>query len=383
MALSYPLPQGDTSTPATIAAAPASTFIYAGANNYTDSLGNVWLPDTAASNVTISGGLIAHPSPLPAVTGTSDPTLYQSERWGNSFSYTFSNLPNGYYSLTLKFAEIFYTNNGANKGVRVFNVSINGRQVLTDFDIVADAGGALIADDKTFTGIASSGGQIVVQFTGTSIGADNNAKIDAAELNPLWSGTPYLGSGNESDAASFFDQLAQLSMQGYAGLGAAPAQLRIQNNEMHALSALGLLVLGDDGVVNGNSASLMMTGNRIDGEIVENSDFATFGAAQKTHADLNLAAFEAAYIPSVFYYLVTIVAVSRAVVSANMVTNGNFTDGYFPSLYLNDRSVQQAIISVMSNTLAGRISVFPPRNLNDTNLDALAQSWNFLNTIVI
>ncbi|HEX8811920.1 MAG TPA: malectin domain-containing carbohydrate-binding protein, partial [Terracidiphilus sp.] len=358
--------------------------IYTGANNYTDSQGNVWVPDTAASNVTISGGSsLYRPSPAPTVTGTNDPTLYQSERWGNSFSYTFNNLPTGYYSLTLKFAEIFYTNNQNNKGVRVFNVSINGQQVLTDFDIVADEGGALFADDKTFTGIVPNGSQIVVQFNGTNLGSDTNAKIDAAALNPLWSGAPYLGAGNESDAASFFDQLAQLSMQGYVSLGFSPAQLRIQNNEMHVLSATGLLVLGGDNLVNGNSASLMMTGNRIDGEIVENSDFATFGTAQKAQTDTNLAAFAIAFVPGVFYYLVTIVAVSRAVVSANMVTNGNFTDGYFPSLYLNDRAVQQAIISVMSNTLAGRISIFPQRNLNDTNLDAFTQSWNFLNTIVV
>ena len=87
--------------------------------------------------------------------------------------------------------------------------------------------------------------------------------------------------------------------------------------------------------------------------------------------------------PSVFYYLVTIVSVSRAVVSANLVTNGNFTDGFGLSLYLNDNLVQKAGISVMSNTLAGRMSIVPARNLGDSNLDALMQSWNFLNTIVV
>ncbi|MGH9586616.1 MAG: malectin domain-containing carbohydrate-binding protein, partial [Acidobacteriaceae bacterium] len=233
IALGYPLPQNDTSTnSATVEPAPSSIRIYAGSKPYTDSSGNVWSPDASATNVTVSGGTTTTPMPLAAIIGSSDAALYQSERYGNSFSYTFNNLVNGYYSLKLRFAEIFYTNNSTNKGVRVFNVSINGEQVLTNFDIASDAGGADYPDDSTFYGIApNSAQQIVVQFTGTSIGSDQNAKIDAAELDPQWTGASTLGSGNESDTASFFDQLAQLAYQGYATLGYSLGRLRIDNNE--------------------------------------------------------------------------------------------------------------------------------------------------------
>jgi len=385
VALGYPLPQNDTSTPTTVVAAPASTYIYTGTSNYTDSQGNVWLPDASASNVTVSGGALAHPIPLPNVTGTSDPALYQSERYGNSFTYTFNSLPSGYYSLTLKFAEIFYVDNQSNKGVRVFDVTINGAPVLNDFDIVADAGEALEADDQTFSGIVPNGaGQIVVQFTGTTVGSDQNAKISAASLSPLWTGVPYLGSGNESGSVSFFDQLAQLAMQGYANLGFSQPQLRVQNNELHGLTAPGLLIFESDSIVNDNSGSLVMTANRIEGEIVANSTFANIDGAQGAETNLNREAVSViGYFPSMYYYLVIVVSVSRAVVSANLVTNGNFTDGFGPSLYLNDDLVQQAVISVMSNTLSGRLLVVPGRNINDSTLDAYAQSWNFLNTIVV
>jgi Malectin domain/Bacterial TSP3 repeat len=69
-----------------------------------------------------------------AIVGTTDPRLYQSERFGN-FSY---NIPvaNGDYEVTLKFAEIFHTTTGK----RVFNVSTEGKTVLSNLDIVAKVG---------------------------------------------------------------------------------------------------------------------------------------------------------------------------------------------------------------------------------------------------
>lgn len=391
VALAYPLPQGDTSSTVTVAAAPSSIFLYAtnSKTNHTDSNGNVWVPDTnPPSNVTVSGGAISEPTPPAQVTGTSDPTLYQAERYGNSFSYTFSNLATGFYSITLKFAEIFYRT-PPNTGVRVFDVSINGQAVLTDFDIVADAGGALIADDKTFTNIAPSGGQIVVQFTGTSVGTDTNAKVDALDLIPLWTGAPYLGAGDESDSALFFDQLAQVAWQAYAGLSFSPARWRFEANELQNLTAVGLLLLGDDSLVNGDSGSLMLVGNRIDGQIQVDANFnnLTFNetaATQEARANFvadvptNIAAF---YNPRVFYSLVMVNGLSRTVVTSNMVTNGNSSNGYGLSLVLYNNGVQQAAAVIMSNVFAGRFFV-PSRNLNDSTLDAFAQSWNFLNTVI-
>jgi hypothetical protein len=52
----------------------------------------------------------------------------------------------------------------------LFNVIINGNQVLTDFDVFADAGGQYIAVERTFTTIANASGEVVVQFVS---GVDN------------------------------------------------------------------------------------------------------------------------------------------------------------------------------------------------------------------
>jgi len=69
-------------------------------------------------------------------------------------------------SVTLYFVEHFFSA----AGKRLFNVIINGKQVLTDFDVFADAGGQFIAVQHTFTTTASSSGEVVVQF---GAGVDN------------------------------------------------------------------------------------------------------------------------------------------------------------------------------------------------------------------
>ena len=81
-------------------------------------------------------------------------------------------IPSGTYTVTLKFAEIYWTTTGK----RVFNVAINGQTVLSNFDIVAAAGGAFIAIDKSFTVGPTS--TITIQFT-TVV---DNAKVDAIEI---------------------------------------------------------------------------------------------------------------------------------------------------------------------------------------------------------
>jgi hypothetical protein len=50
-------------------------------------------------------------------------------------------------------------------GQRTFNVSINGTQVLTAFDIWATAGAVNKAVAQQFTANANASGQYVIQFT--------------------------------------------------------------------------------------------------------------------------------------------------------------------------------------------------------------------------
>ena len=152
---------GPTATP-TKTATPvvASTWrVNAGGPAYTDSKGNVWAADENFTNGTAA-------VTTSTITGTTDQTLYQSQRYGNPVNYSF-NVPAGNYQVTLKFAETYWTAAGS----RVFNVLVNGTTVLTNFDIFATAGGQNKALDEVLSNISATGGTITVQVGPAS--ADN------------------------------------------------------------------------------------------------------------------------------------------------------------------------------------------------------------------
>ena len=58
-------------------------------------------------------------------------------------------------------------------------MSINGTQVLTDFDIFAAAGGQNIANIQQFTEAANSSGQYVIMFTSVV----NNSLVSGIEID--------------------------------------------------------------------------------------------------------------------------------------------------------------------------------------------------------
>ena len=148
----------------TTATPPYAVRVNSGGSNYTDTLGNVWAADNS-----FSGG--AAFSTSAAITGTSDPTLYRTNRWSSSsFSYSFP-VPNGTYSVTLKFAEIY--GGTMCTGCRLFNVSIEGAQVLSNFDVYAQVG-ANTALDKTFT-VSVTDGSLDIAFTTVRAAAEVNA----------------------------------------------------------------------------------------------------------------------------------------------------------------------------------------------------------------
>ena len=145
--------------------------INAGGPAFTDGAGNFW---TADSNFT--GGTPA--TVTSPINGTTDDALYQTERYGNPFTYTF-NVPAGSYQVTLKFAETYTGITAA--GQRVFNVLINGSQVLTNLDIFSEVG-LNSADDKVFNNISPSGGLITIQFGPAGV---DNAKVSAIQIIPM------------------------------------------------------------------------------------------------------------------------------------------------------------------------------------------------------
>ena len=88
--------------------------------------------------------------------------VYQTWRTGGAFSYALTSLtPGASYTVRLHFAEPSYNN----AGQRRFNVGINNAPVLTNFDIVAAAGGRDKAVVRSFAATADNTGQIVLTFT--------------------------------------------------------------------------------------------------------------------------------------------------------------------------------------------------------------------------
>jgi beta-galactosidase len=88
----------------------------------------------------------------------SDPRLFDSYRMGQ-FSYRVP-VPNGKYKVTLRFVEP----TAAAAGERVFNVSVNGKPLLKQFDVFAAAGSKLKGVEKTLQATAHDG-VLLIEFT--------------------------------------------------------------------------------------------------------------------------------------------------------------------------------------------------------------------------
>jgi hypothetical protein len=134
-----------------------------------------------AADADFSGGTtINHANTINTsnVTNPAPAAVYQSARIGSgaTFAYTIPGLTAGSsHTVRLHFCETYFSTAGS----RVFNVSINGTQVLANFDIVKASGGENIANIQQFTATANASGQIVITFTSVT----NNALISGIEID--------------------------------------------------------------------------------------------------------------------------------------------------------------------------------------------------------
>jgi hypothetical protein len=149
--------------------------------NVTDCSGNVWLKDIPYSFGAFgySGGTTGVVANSISGICSGAQSLYQRERYSTSsggFYYEFD-CPEGVYQITLLEAETYWS--GA--GEREFNVFIQGRQVLTNFDIYAAAGGENIPITLLFTNaVANSELQILL-----SPGAADNARVSGVQVQKI------------------------------------------------------------------------------------------------------------------------------------------------------------------------------------------------------
>src|SRR5262249_29561427 len=137
---------GSTSGPVSINAGGAAAGAFVADTDFSGGR-------TSSTGPAINLALIPAPVPPQAV--------YQTGRAGVS-TYTLGGFtPGTSHQVQLHFAEIVFTA----PRQRAFNIVINGVTVLTNFDIIANAGAANKAIEENFTATANSNGQIVIQFT--------------------------------------------------------------------------------------------------------------------------------------------------------------------------------------------------------------------------
>ena len=146
---------------------PPATSILINAGGSLETYGSqVWVEDQY-----FTGG--AAYTQVTAIDNTTKDALYQSERWGD-FAYAVP-VPNGTYTVKLHFADFYFTASGQRK----FNVNVEGGQgALTNYDIVAKAGGNAKAVVETLNNISVTDGVLNMNF----ISLVDNAKLSAIEI---------------------------------------------------------------------------------------------------------------------------------------------------------------------------------------------------------
>jgi hypothetical protein len=136
---------------------------------FTDSSGNVWLPDQG-----FDGGDVVERDASTKIENTKDPGLYLTEHYSmNSFS---CKLPNGRYTAKLYFAETY--EGVTQPGDRVFSFNVQGHE-FKDFDVWKKAGGPYRACVVPVPVEVTNG---IFQITFTA--QVENPEINAVEIIP-------------------------------------------------------------------------------------------------------------------------------------------------------------------------------------------------------
>jgi hypothetical protein len=152
-----PSPAPTPTCTAPIMPSPYSIHVNAGGSLYTDTTGLVWQTDQAYDACTgaywgATGGQVYTSSHL--IAGAADQALYQSERYfAGAAGYRFV-APDGEYTVTLRFAEIYPY---AYAGSRVFDVNVEGQTIVSGLDVFARSGGLNHTYDVTARVTVSDG----------------------------------------------------------------------------------------------------------------------------------------------------------------------------------------------------------------------------------
>jgi len=175
----------NASPPSPVAAAPRESegvrMIVGADSSYLDRSGRTWGADRF-----FSGGTVLF-RPSERILRTLDPDIYRRSRIGE-FRYDIP-LAKGTYELHLHFAETgladFISAESSGEGQRVFRVAANGKFLLDAFDVVADAAGPNISDERVFRDISpAEDGLLHLSF----VTMRGSPMVSAIELLPVTAG---------------------------------------------------------------------------------------------------------------------------------------------------------------------------------------------------
>jgi len=167
-------------------AAGYSLRVNCGGKAFKDSQGNEWAADQEFSEYSWGyiGGNVSDRTVHPAkpMTGTADTAMYLTERYGMS-AYRFT-VPAGAYKVVFHFNETYFGPGGPcekwakSNGPRRFSVSLSGKRILTDFNLLQEA------KVENYTPVVRSfeteavDGQIEIRFTSL----ENSAEVNGIEI---------------------------------------------------------------------------------------------------------------------------------------------------------------------------------------------------------
>jgi Malectin domain/Chitobiase/beta-hexosaminidase C-terminal domain/Fn3 associated/DUF5010 C-terminal domain/PQQ enzyme repeat len=245
---------GDTDSPITSATYAIATSIAINAG------GPAVSPFVADEDFT-GGATINHANTINTskVTNPAPAAVYQTAHvaatagGGSTFSYTIPGFTAGSTNtVRLHFCETFWTAAGS----RVFNVSINGTQVLTNFDIFATAGGQNIANIQQFTPAANSSGQYVIVFTSvTDKALISGIEIIATTTPAAPSFSPAPGSYTSAQSVTISDTTTGASIY-YTTDGSTPTTSSTLYSGPVAIAATTTL----QAIANNSNGSSTVTG---------------------------------------------------------------------------------------------------------------------------
>lgn len=199
---------------------PAVHRINAGGGAYTSTNGEVW----AADQLFAGGGTYATTS---SIVGTTDQPVYKTERFdgpgGSNLVYNLPVVP-GNYLVRLHMAELYFTT----PSTRVFGVQMEGQTVLSNFDIVAEAG-AFAALTKDFT-LQVTDGTLNIEF----FHVIQNPKVNGIEV--FDQGALQLLVADSSTVAFPTTEV---------GLASAPQTLTLTNTADGPITIDGMTLTGD------------------------------------------------------------------------------------------------------------------------------------------